>query len=252
MSIEGSESQMTVREGPVEVGQTTIRYKGVDVGATVTRIVETKDGSRVILFSSGDKVIEMPAQPTKTEKPDGRVFVERNDGQVIESRIKSLMPLDEKPLNVASGAREGIGKLLSNFAERPFVMDGKRYASVEAFYQGLKWNDSAKRAEVAGLSGKDAKYSARGAPRAETFEYDGDTYRFGSAEHHKLVQRAMRESLEQNPEIRDQFMATYPRPIEHKTGRPESPRSSFPGSTFTRILTELRAEFVNRRLDSAG
>jgi hypothetical protein len=126
---------MTVREAPVEVGQATARYKGVDFGATVTRIVETKDGSRVILFSSGDKVIEIPTQPTKTEKPDGRVFVEQNDGQIIESRIKSLIPLDEKPLNVASGAGERIGKLLSNFAERPFVIDGKHYASVEAFYQ---------------------------------------------------------------------------------------------------------------------
>jgi Bacteriophage protein GP30.3 len=235
---------MTVREAPAEVGQATARYKGVDAGATVTRIVETKDGSRVILFSSGDKVIEIPTQPTKTEKPDGRVFVEQNDGQVIESRIKSLIPLDEKPLNVASGAGERIGKLLSNFAERPFVIDGKHYASVEAFYQGLKWPDPAKRAEIASLYGKAAKSAARGAPRSETFEYEGDTYRFGSGEHHRLIKRAIHASLDQNKDILKQFVATHPRPIEHKTGRPENLNSAFPGTVFTRILTELRAEFM--------
>ncbi len=243
MSIEGA-SHRTVRKAPVEVGQTIARYKGVDAGATVTRIVETKAGSRVILFSSGDKVIEIPTQPTKTEKPDGRVFVEQNDGQVIESRIKSLIPLDEKPLNVASGAGEAIGKLLSNFAARPFEIDFKRYTSVEAFYQGLKWPDPAKRAEIASLYGKAAKLAARGAPTSETFEYEGNIYRFGSGEHHGLIKRAIHTSLDQNKDILKQFVATHPRSIEHKTGRPENLNSAFPSAMFTRILTELRAEFM--------
>jgi predicted NAD-dependent protein-ADP-ribosyltransferase YbiA (DUF1768 family) len=229
---------------PPASGQTGHCYKGVDAGAIITKIVEVKNGGKIILFSSGDKVIVLPGKPIRTEKPDGRVFVEQANGRVIESRIRSLIPLDEKPLNVSSGAAEPIGKLLSNFAERPFVMDGARYASVEAFYQGLKWPELAKRAKIAGLCGKEAKYSARGAPKAETFEYEEKTYRFGGEEHHQLIKRAIRESLEQNPAIRDQFMETHPRPIEHKTGRPENPNSSFPGCIFTRILTELRVEFM--------
>ena len=210
----------------------------------LVRIVELKNGGRVILFSSGDKVLELPGQPTKTEKPDGRIVVEQVDGQVSESRIKRLIPLEERPLNVASGAGEPIGKLLSNFAERSFVMDGKPYASVEAFYQGLKWPDDAKREEAAKLSSKTAKYAARGAPRSERFEYQTRTYCFGSQEHHQLIKRAIRASLEQNPVILQQFIATYPRPIVHKTGGPENAHSNFPGPAFTRILMALRLELL--------
>jgi predicted NAD-dependent protein-ADP-ribosyltransferase YbiA (DUF1768 family) len=58
---------------------------------------------------------------------------------------------ERKPLNVASNSSEAIGKKLSNFAERRFVLDGRRYHSVEGWYQGLKWPDKMKRAEIAKL-----------------------------------------------------------------------------------------------------
>lgn len=224
--------------------ETPLEHCGIDTGATVSKIIERKQGGRIILYTSGDKVIEIPDQPTRTEKPDGRVVLDNGAGQVIESRIKKLIPPDERPLNVASGAVEPIGKLLSNFAERPFVLNGKEYRSVEAFYQGLKWPDEAKRASTAQLFGKEAKFSARGAPKADDFEYDGCSNRFGSAEHHQLIKHAIRASIVQHPEVRDRMIATHPRPIVHKTGRPENPNSSFPGSVFTRILTELRTEFL--------
>jgi predicted NAD-dependent protein-ADP-ribosyltransferase YbiA (DUF1768 family) len=242
--MEDIESKTAGPEAPVDIAQDATRYRGVTPGATVVRIVKLKNAGRVILFSSGDKVLELPGQPTKTEKPDGRIVVEQNDGQISESRIKRLIPVEEKPLNVASGAEEPVGKLLSNFTVRPFVMDGKCYTSVEAFYQGLKWPDDAKRKEAAKLSGKTAKYAGRGAPRSERFEYEGRTYLFGSPEHHQLIKRAIRESLEQNPVILQRFIATYPRPIVHKTGRPENPHSNFSGPAFTRILMELRLELL--------
>ena len=244
MSMEDIEPKTAGVEAPVDSVQGAAWYKGVAAGATVVRIVELKNGGRVILFSSGDKVLKLPGQSTKTVKPDGRIVVEHSDGQVSESRIKHLIPLEEKPLNVASGAGESVGKLLSNFAVRPFVMDGKPYTSVEAFYQGLKWPAPAKRSEIARLSGKAAKSTSRGAPNSDWFEYEGSNYRFGSGEHHQLIKRAIRASLDQNKEILDQFVATHPRPIEHKTGRPENSNSAFPDTVFTRILTELRAEFM--------
>lgn len=79
----------------------------------------------------------------ESELADGRIFVDAGDGKILESRVKRLIPLDEKPLNVASGAAELIGNLLSNFTERPFVLDGKRHCSIEAFYQGLTRPDEA-------------------------------------------------------------------------------------------------------------
>ncbi len=227
---------------PLEVGKTTTRYQGLEPNAVVERVIDTKNGGKIVMFSSGEKVIDIPGEAIRTQKAGGRIVIEARDGKVSETRIKSQIPLEEKPLNVASGAFEQIGKDLSNFADRPFTLDGRQYASVEAFYQGLKWPDAAKRAEVSVLTGKEAKFSAREAPKSQTFEYEGQTYKLGSPEHHQLMKRAIRESLEQNPEVMKDFLETYPRPIEHKTGRRENPRSAFPGSTFTRILTELRAE----------
>jgi predicted NAD-dependent protein-ADP-ribosyltransferase YbiA (DUF1768 family) len=230
----------------LEVGKPSTRYRGVEPDAIVERIIDTKDGGKIVLFSNGEKVVDIPGEPIRTQKAAGRVVIEQRDGKVLETRIKNQIPPDEKPLNVASGAFESIGKNLSNFAERPFTLDGRTYASVEAFYQGLKWPDAAKRAEVAVLTGKEAKFSAREAPKSQTFEYEGQTYKLGSPEHHQLIKRAIRESLEQNPAIMKEFLETSPRPIEHKTGRRENPRSAFPGSTFTRILTELRTELLEK------
>lgn len=227
---------------PLEVGKPTTRYQGLEPNAVVERVIDTKNGGKIVMFSSGEKVIDIPGEPIRTQKAGGHIVIEARDGKVSETRIKSQIPLEEKPLNVASGAYEQIGKDLSNFADRPFTLDGRQYASVEAFYQGLKWPDAAKRAEVSVLTGKEAKFSAREAPKSQTFEYEGQTYKLGSPEHHQLMKRAIRESLEQNPEVMKDFLETYPRPIEHKTGRRENPRSAFPGSTFTRILSELRAE----------
>ena len=47
------------------------------------------------------------------------------------------MPL--APLNVYSRSTENIGRLMSNFAHTPFVLDGVEYASIESHQasQGL-------------------------------------------------------------------------------------------------------------------
>ncbi|MBS1999168.1 MAG: hypothetical protein JSS86_22735, partial [Cyanobacteria bacterium SZAS LIN-2] len=206
-----------------------------------TRIIEKPNGTRVTIYANGDRTLEEPGAPKITFKTDGRVQREGPDGKIIETRSKANTPLDERPLNVASGAFESIGKQLSNFARRPFVMDGKRYESVEAFYQGLKWSDPAQRAEIAKLYGPDAKSAGRGS-KATEFEYEGQTIKFRSPEHYALMKRAITASLEQNPEILKEFQATHPRPIEHKTGRRENPNSGYPASVFTTTLNEVRAE----------
>lgn len=56
------------------------------------------------------------------------------------------MPLT--PLNVYSRSTENIGRLMSNFAHTPFVLDGVEYASIEGFYVALKCLDPTKRAKV--------------------------------------------------------------------------------------------------------
>ena len=148
------------------------------------------------------------------------------------------MPESQDALNVASNSSEVIGKKLSNFAERRFVLDGKHYRSVEGWYQGLKWPEKSKRAEIAKLVGPSAKRAGKGAPNVDCFIYEGKEFKFGSPGHHGLVKAAVRASLDQNPEIAEAFRLTYPRPIEHNTGRPEDPGTALPGSKFAEILED--------------
>ncbi len=77
------------------------------------------------------------------------------------------------------------------------------------------------------------------------FIYQSEEYKFGSAEHHQLVKAAIRASLEQNPEIAETLRLTYPRPIEHDTGRLENPGTALPGSKFVQILEEIRQELIH-------
>src|SRR4051812_15364633 len=62
-----------------------------------------------------------------------------------------------QPLNISSRASDWRVKLISNFAPTPFELDGQVYASVEAFWQGLKFPCAADRRRIAGLHGSEAK-----------------------------------------------------------------------------------------------
>ena len=226
------------------VGGTNPDYPGIDESDTVKRVISKPNGSVVTLFDSGKIVIKDVGEKPSTRSAEGFVY-NVVDGKLVETIPRRAMPMERRPLNVASGAVEDIGKQLSNFTERPFTFHGKMYRSVEAWYQGLKWPDEAKRAEIADRTGVEAKRGGRGAPKSDTFTFEGKDYKFGSPEHLQLVKDAIKASLEQNPQAKADFMVTHPRPIEHKTGRPENPNSALPGTKFAKILEEIRQEFVD-------
>jgi predicted NAD-dependent protein-ADP-ribosyltransferase YbiA (DUF1768 family) len=221
-------------------------YPGISDMDSISRAIEKPDGTRVTIFESGSVVVRLIGATPRTHAPDGRVF-EVREGQVVETTPKKMQPAHSRLLNVASSAHEEIGKQLSNFAARRFTLDGHSYASIEAWYQGLKWPERAKRAEIARLSGSAAKRAGPGAPKASAFVYEGRTYIFGSAEHHALIKAAIRASLAQNPQVKAAFIETHPRPIVHDLGRPEHAGTSLPGTRFARILEEIREEFVAER-----
>jgi predicted NAD-dependent protein-ADP-ribosyltransferase YbiA (DUF1768 family) len=248
---------------PAEVGQAKVgdrvgrpggtdpNYPFIDEYDAVKKVIHKRDGSVITLMDSNKVVIHEVGQQPQTRSVEGFLY-RVQDGKVVERIPKSVMPIERKSLNVASCASEGIGKELSNFAERPFTLHGKAYASVEAWYQGLKWPEESKREEVAGLSGVEAKRAGRGAPKSDTFNYEGKDVKFGSPEHHALVKEAIKASLEQNPTVKAAFVETHPRPILHQTGRPENPTTALPGSKFAKILEEIRQEFVDEKNAKAG
>jgi predicted NAD-dependent protein-ADP-ribosyltransferase YbiA (DUF1768 family) len=150
-----------------------------------------------------------------------------------------------KPINISSAGDEEIGRQMSNFAATPFTLDGRRYASVEGFYVGLKFRDAESRAKAAGLAGHEAYAFGKSSTATET-EYAGQLFALGGPEHHALIARAIRAKLEEHPELAREFARTHPRPIVHVTREPERPGTFMPAAALCRILTALRDELIAR------
>jgi len=143
---------------------------------------------------------------------------------------------DLLPLNVYSNADEEIGRLLSNFAHTPFVMDGITYASVEGFYSSLFWPEGdGGRAAAAALNGAEAK-ACRPEPAPASLGYQGRSFAHRSPEHLALVERAIRAKLAAHPGIADGLAASGDRPIVHEI------RGIAQDAALCEILTRIRAE----------
>jgi len=141
-----------------------------------------------------------------------------------------IFPQDAGPGEVILSKRNELG-LLSNFAATPFMFHGKRYASMEGFWQmmkypegpddpratfpGLQWQHT--REEVAQMVGFDAKRAGTLADQNMkkmgitwvTFEGKQMEYKPSvPGEHYRLIVQATREKVRQNPEVRRVLLAT--------------------------------------------
>jgi len=134
------------------------------------------------------------------------------------------------PGEVILSKRNELG-LLSNFAATPFTFRGKRYASLEGFWQMMKYpeSDDDPRAKFSGLRWtctreQVAQMTAFEAKRAGdlasenmkrlgiawvTFEGKQMEYRpTVPGEHYRLIVAATREKVGQNPEVKRVLLAT--------------------------------------------
>jgi predicted NAD-dependent protein-ADP-ribosyltransferase YbiA (DUF1768 family) len=129
-----------------------------------------------------------------------------------------ILPQEPRPGEVILSKRHELG-LLSNFAATPFAFRGKRYASLEGFWQamlypegpddprakhpGLNWKFTREQVEQmvgfeAKRAGDLAKDSMRkmGIDEGERMEYRPRE----SGEHYRLIVEATKEKVRQNPE----------------------------------------------------
>ena len=113
------------------------------------------------------------------------------------------------------------------------------YASVEGFWQGLKFEAGDERARVAALWGKPAKIAAAGMPDRRDFMYQGRTYVSGSHDHHGLMSEACQAKFSQNLEAREALLSTGNRPLVHKTRRDSK---TIPGALMADIWTRVRTD----------
>jgi predicted NAD-dependent protein-ADP-ribosyltransferase YbiA (DUF1768 family) len=143
-----------------------------------------------------------------------------------------------EPLNVAYRSPDWRIKLISNFAPTPFELDGRMYASVEGFWQGLKFPAEADRRGIAALYAGTAKRAGEEAVPAKTFEYEGARFYPGTHAHWKLMERACWAKFSQNEDARSALLATGTRPITHVMRRDST---TIPGAIMSEIWMRIRA-----------
>jgi predicted NAD-dependent protein-ADP-ribosyltransferase YbiA (DUF1768 family) len=172
-----------------------------------------------------------------------------------------ILPQDAGLGEVILSKRNELG-LLSNFAATPFTFRRRRYASVEGFWQAMKYPDGRgdPRATVDSVTWP---FTRREVGRMEAFEakragtigtknmhrlgidwvsFEGRRFAYKPAEpgeHYELIVAALRAKLEQNPEVAAVLAATGDlvlRP-DHKC-RGRTPKAW----RYYEIWMELRAE----------
>jgi len=181
-----------------------------------------------------------------------------------------ILPQEARPGEVILSKRNELG-LLSNFAATPFTFHGKRYASVEGFWQmmkypenaadpratfpGLKW--SLTREQVGQLTSFDAKHAGDLANTNMQLmgitwvSFEGRRMEYRPAtpgEHYQLIVAATREKVRQNPEVKKVLLATgnlILKPDHHQ--EPNAPAAWHYYEILMQIRTELQPDTAKWR-----
>jgi len=177
-----------------------------------------------------------------------------------------ILPQEAGPGEVILSKRNELG-LLSNFAPAPFVFRGKRYASLEGFWQMMKYPEGPNdpRAKFSGLEWKYTReqvtqmvsFAANqaGALASENMSkmgitwvsFEGKHFEYKPAvpgEQYKLIVAATRAKVKQNPAVKRVLLATGTlvlKPDHHQ--EPNAPAAW----RYFEILTQIRSELQKQK-----
>src|SRR4051794_36577827 len=181
-----------------------------------------------------------------------------------------ILPQEAGPGEIILSKRNELG-VLSNFAATPFKFRGKQYASLEGFWQMMKYPEGPDdpRAKFAGLAWKYkrdevAQFTAFDAKKAGdlaslnmskmgidwvTFEGKQMPYKPAKpGDHYQLIVEATREKVRQNPKVERVLLATGDlvlKPDHHQA--PDSPAAW----RYYEIMTKIRDELKNKKTEPA-
>jgi predicted NAD-dependent protein-ADP-ribosyltransferase YbiA (DUF1768 family) len=147
-----------------------------------------------------------------------------------------------EPINVTSMSADPSVRLISNFAEAPFELDGKRYRSVESFWQSLKFTNRLERQQVAEMEGGAARRAGEKQKYGATVRYDARDVPVGTWDHWQLMERACRAKFAQDEPARAALLATGTRPLTHKVRRDSR---TIPGVIMADIWMRIRRDLQN-------
>ncbi len=165
--------------------------------------------------------------------------------------------------SVVLSKRNELG-ILSNFAATSFSLDGKRYASLEGFWQSLKYPEDKmdnrygmdklphSRRDVEQMTGFEAKTAGSHASKlmrkhqVDWVSYQGKKMIYRDpvkGQHYKLIVRAMIRKLQENKEVENILKQTNKLKLlpDHKTS-PSDP----PAWKYYKIWTEQRDRMLNK------
>jgi predicted NAD-dependent protein-ADP-ribosyltransferase YbiA (DUF1768 family) len=219
--------------------------------------------SMLALFVAG---CASPSSKPPTTKPAAEPYPAHWWTPVAKEGAPSweVLPQEAGPGEVILSKRHELG-LLSNFAPTPFDFHGKRYASLEGFWQMMKYPEGPgdPRATFAGLEWKHTREQVaqmvsfeakRAGTEAEanmktmgidwvTFEGRQMPYRPAEpGEHYRLIVAATWAKVLQNPDVRRVLLSTGDlvlRPDHHQ--EPDAPAAWRYYEILTNIRRELRA-----------
>lgn len=176
-----------------------------------------------------------------------------------------ILPQEAGPGEVILSKRNELG-LLSNFAATPFVFRGKRYASLEGFWQMMKYPEGPNdpRVKFAGAESKlEWKYTRHQVSRMTSFEanragtlasanmkkmgitwvsFEGKRFEYRPAvpgRHYRLIVSATWEKVRQNPEVKEVLLATGD--LILKPDHHQEP-NALAAWRYYEILTHIRAQ----------
>jgi predicted NAD-dependent protein-ADP-ribosyltransferase YbiA (DUF1768 family) len=149
-----------------------------------------------------------------------------------------------EPLNIVYDKTPAPFNLISNLAPTPFVMDGAHYASVEGFWQGLKFPDDNDRTRIGELDRHSARKSGEKAKKVESIVYGGRDIRVGTYDHWQLMERACRAKFLQHEPARRALIDTGTRLLTHKVARDSR---TIPGVIMADIWMRLRDDIAQDR-----
>jgi predicted NAD-dependent protein-ADP-ribosyltransferase YbiA (DUF1768 family) len=210
-------------------------------------------------FGCGSAESPKPALPSRLGYPAHWWAPVSKDG----APSWEIFPQEAGSGEVILSKRHELG-LLSNFAPTPFTYRGKRYASLEGFWQmmlypespederakfpGLKWEHT--REQVAQLTAFDAKAAGTLAEaNMKTMQIDWVTFERKKmpyrptkpGEHYRLIVEATWEKVRQNPEVKRVLLATGDlklKPDHHQ--EPDAPAAWRYYDILMDIRTQLR------------
>jgi predicted NAD-dependent protein-ADP-ribosyltransferase YbiA (DUF1768 family) len=166
------------------------------------------------------------------------LFVRQDAGEGLALMDIGAQPdACNEPIQVSSMVKDPAIQLIGNFADTPFILDECKYASVESFWQGLKFECEADRRRIAAMPGKEARKAGEEAGYGATITYTGEVIPVGTWQHWALMERACMAKFTQNGDAREALLATGRRPLQHRMRRDSR---TIPGVIMADIWMRIR------------